>query len=217
MNEDFNKGQTDELNPSEILDEEIGMDVSDDVKYSADETVGEKTVGRRHKVAKIIRNVVIDFCIAILLVVAFLTFFQPNFVYQESMYPTYTDRDVILVSKMAYRHSEPQRGDIIVFNSYYEGNKRFIKRVIGVANDTVSIHDGKVWVNGVEQNQSYTNKGVTDGDLDVTVPEGSCFVLGDNRTVSIDSRDGDVGFIDYDDIIGKVMFAKNIVLDKGAE
>ena len=217
MNEDFNKGQMDELNPIEPADEAVSTEVSDGVEYSAEETPGEKTAERRRKVIKIVRNIVIDSCIAVLLVVVFLTFFQPNLVYQESMYPTYTDRDIILVSKVAYRHSEPQRGDIIVFNSYYEGNKRFIKRVIGVANDRVSIHDGKVWVNDVEQNQSYTNKGVTDGNLDVTVPEGSCFVLGDNRTVSIDSRDSNVGFIDYDDIIGKVMFAKDVVLDKGAE
>lgn len=217
MNEDFNKGQMDELTPIETSDEVVPTEVSDGAEYSAEETSEEKTVERRHKVIKTVRNIAVDFCIAVLLVVVFLTFFQPNLVYQESMYPTYTDRDVILVSKTAYRHSEPQRGDIIVFNSYYEGNKRFIKRVIGVENDRVSIHDGKVWVNDVEQNQSYTNKGVTDGNLDVTVPEGSCFVLGDNRTVSIDSRDDNIGFIDYDDIIGKVMFAKDVVLDKGAE
>lgn len=211
MNENFDKGQMEEVEVIETLDED---EITSE--YSTDETNIEKVNSRKRKAVKVVKNFVIDFCIAVLLVIVFLHFFQPNFIYQESMYPTYTDRDMILVSKMAYNHSDPERGDIIVFTSTYDGNKRLIKRVIGIEGDTVVIHDGNVWVNGIEQNQSYTNKGVTNGDLEVTVPEDSCFVLGDNRTVSIDSRSGEIGFVGYDTIVGKVMFAKPVVLDKEA-
>ena len=218
MSEDFEKGQMHELEANEVS---IG-DTEEEKPYDTERIIrevaeSEKSIRRRRRILKFLRNFMIDLAVAVLLAVAFLHFFQPNFVYQESMYPTYTDRDMILVNKTAYNNDDPQRGDIIVFFSHYEDNKRFIKRVIAVENDTVSIHGGKVWVNGVEQNQSYTNKGVTDGNLELTVPEHSCFVLGDNRTVSIDSRSDEIGCINYDDIVGKVMFTKDVVLDKGAK
>ena len=78
----------------------------------------------------------------------------------------------------------------------------------------VEIHDGNVFVNNIRQNQSYTCDGVTDGDVNLVVPDDSCFVLGDNREVSIDSRSDSLGCIPYEKIIGKVMFAKRVVLDE---
>ena len=156
----------------------------------------------------------IDFVIALAVVVLLLQFVQPNRVYQESMVPTYNDRDMVLVNKVAYYNSTPERGDIIVFDSDDEGDRRYIKRVIGISGDHIEIHDGNVFVNNVRQNQSYTCDGVTDGDVNLVVPDDSCFVLGDNREVSIDSRSDSLGCVPYEKIIGKVMFAKRVVLDE---
>ena len=118
---------------------------------------------------------------------------------------------------MAYRGSEPEPGDIVVFDSGDAERERYIKRVVAVAGDHVEIHDGKVIVNNSIQNQSFTNDGYTDGFVNLVVPEDSCFVLGDNRSVSIDSRSDDIGCVSYDKLIGKVMFTKHVGLYEEAE
>lgn len=166
---------------------------------------------------RMVRDFCIDFCIAFAVVMLILQFVQPNRVYQESMYPTYSERDMILVNKMAYRGSEPEPGDIVVFDSGDAERERYIKRVVAVAGDHVEIHDGKVIVNNSIQNQSFTNDGYTDGSVNLVVPEDSCFVLGDNRSVSIDSRSDDIGCVSYDKLIGKVMFTKHVGLYEEAE
>ena len=79
-----------------------------------------------------------------------------------------------------------------------------IKRVIGVGGDTVKIKNSKVYVNDEELNEPYIHDEITEGDVDTIVPEGSVFVLGDNREISLDSRYDNVGFINESDILGKV-------------
>jgi signal peptidase I len=99
----------------------------------------------------------------------------------------------------------PQRGDVIVFRYPRDPSRDFIKRVIGVPGDVVSIHDGKVAVNGLLLDESYLDE-TTRSDLDDTVvPDGSYFVLGDNRSNSSDSRSW--GFVPEENIIGKAMFS----------
>ena len=93
---------------------------------------------------RMVRDFCIDFCVAFVVVMLILQFVQPNRVYQESMYPTYEDRDMILVNKMAYHGTEPEPGDVIVFDSGDAERERYIKRVIAVAGDHVEIHDGRV-------------------------------------------------------------------------
>lgn len=166
----------------------------------------------KNKVLNVLSYVVLGLCLMLFIGSRFV---QSASVKQESMYPTYDDHDVILVNKVAYKSRTPIKGDIVVFHSDAEGGRDFIKRVIAVSGDTVLITDGKVWVNGVEQNQDYTAKGLTPGNVNMVVPENTCFVLGDNRTVSIDSRDSSVGCVPYVDIVGKVLFSEDVVLNGG--
>jgi signal peptidase I len=99
----------------------------------------------------------------------------------------------------------PQRGDVIVFRYPKDPSRDFIKRVIGVPGDTVSIHDGQVFVNGVALEEGYLDE-TTRGPLeDTVVPQNSYFVLGDNRSNSSDSRSW--GFVPEENIIGKAMFS----------
>jgi len=99
----------------------------------------------------------------------------------------------------------PERGDVIVFRYPRDPSRDFIKRVIAVPGDTVSIHDGQVTVNGKLLEEEYLDE-TTRGDLDNTVvPDGSYFVLGDNRSNSSDSRSW--GFVPEENIIGKAMFS----------
>jgi signal peptidase I len=154
-----------------------------------------------------------------------------------SMRPTIGVNDRILVDKTAYRYAEPQRGDIVVFHPPTgEWRNHYIKRVIAVGGDTVSMKNGDLYINGqplsrervspdapgqnaepapqaeVYREQNGTARyrillaaGVAQNQLDfaeITVPEHHCFVLGDNRGESTDSRQ--FGPIPYAAIVGRV-------------
>jgi signal peptidase I len=146
---------------------------------------------------------------------------QPYRVEQESMRATLEQNQYVLVDKLTPHFDTYSRGDIIVFNPAKrdgscdtpgvdetgEGNVPFIKRVIGEPGDTVSIHDGQVFVNGVGLDEPYVFPGaVTDpnGDQDTwLVPADRLFVMGDNRQNSTDSRSSTIGPICVRDVIGK--------------
>ena len=84
--------------------------------------------------------------------------------------------------------------------------KLLIKRVIAKGGDTIAIADGKVYRNGEALDEPYIKDGYTNGGIDeTTVPEGTLFLMGDNRVVSIDSRSPEVGFVDEDLVIGKAV------------
>ena len=123
-----------------------------------------------------------------------------------SMKPTLQDGDKVVVSTIGYKAT---KGDIVVLSSTEGLKKPIIKRVIAVAGDTVDINftTGVVTVNGIEEH--YTDELTTqqfDIAFPVTVPEGTVFVLGDNRGVSLDSRSSQVGCVDERLIVGKVLF-----------
>ncbi|MBO4235662.1 MAG: signal peptidase I [Firmicutes bacterium] len=151
--------------------------------------------------------------IAVVIAVAILQFIKPTIVQQRSMEPNFETNDYLFISKQSYKlfHGEPKLGDVIVFSTEMktaEGdNKLLIKRVIGVPGDEISIYGGKVYLNGEELDDSYTKEQTTTGDIDrLVVPSDTVFCLGDNRRISVDSRDDSVGLISYDDILGKVIF-----------
>jgi len=128
---------------------------------------------------------------------------QPHRVKGESMFPTYNDGELLLTEKVSYRFSKPKRGDVIVFEAPVGHNIDFIKRIIGLPGETVSIQEGSVFVNGkrLEENNL---KVETPGDEVRTLGPGEYFVMGDNRPASSDSRV--FGPIATDKIQGRVFF-----------
>ena len=126
--------------------------------------------------------------IIVILVKHFL--FQPFFVQGASMEPTYQDREYLIIDELSYRFHEPQRGDVVVFRYPNDPSQYFIKRVIGLPGDTVEVREGSVWVNGKRLDESsYLDVSVeTIGTTDLTIPAGYYFLMGDNRTASLDSR-----------------------------
>jgi signal peptidase I len=141
-----------------------------------------------------------DIGLALLIVLAITTFIKPTIVHGTSMNPTLQDGDYLLVSKQTYTFEEPERGEIIIF-PVGEDNKLYIKRVIGLPGDVITIKNGEVYVNGKVDAQNYTLDGYTSGNVDeLVVPDGEVFVLGDNRLNSIDSRE--IGTQEIEDVKG---------------
>ena len=147
-----------------------------------------------------------------LLAVVAVTFLFVQFVGQrthvngDSMNVTLEDGDNLIVDKLSYRFSEPERYDIIVFPYQYQEKTYYIKRIIGMPGETVQIIDGMVYIDGEMLDESYGKEvmqysGVASDPIELGNDE--YFVLGDNRNNSSDSRDPSVGNIKEDQIIGK--------------
>ncbi len=136
--------------------------------------------------------------------------FQPFLVSGSSMFPNFEDHDYLLVDEISFRFREPERGEVIVFRAPAEPSSRYIKRVIGLPNETVEIRNGVIFIsndNGTESlNESeYLSPEVfTSGNLKITLKDGEYFVLGDNRLFSSDSRVW--GILPEKNIIGKAFF-----------
>jgi signal peptidase I len=142
----------------------------------------------------------LDFAALTVLIV--LTFILQNYqVKMCSMQPTLYEGYRLFVEKISYRFHPPQTGDIVVVNAI---NEKLVKRVIATAGQSVSIHEGKVQVNGIPLTEPYVKEG-TEGDYDTVVPENSIFVMGDNRNMSLDSRSSSVGFIPLKEVIGRAV------------
>ncbi len=108
----------------------------------------------------------------------------------ESMVPTLEVGDRVFVNKFVYRFSEPEHGDIVVFESVEGESEDLIKRIVGLPGDRVAVFDGVLFVNGERWEEPYVNKLFPDNSSygPETVPEGDVFVMGDNRSNSRDSR-----------------------------
>jgi signal peptidase I len=108
----------------------------------------------------------------------------------ESMVPTLEVGDRVFVNKFIYRFAEPERGDVVVFESVNGGEEDLIKRIVAVAGDEIEVRNGTLLVNGEEQEEPYlTENPPFTGSYEPTeVPEEHVFVMGDNRGNSADSR-----------------------------
>lgn len=105
-----------------------------------------------------------------------------------SMEPNLTNQQWVLVNKLAYRFGEPARGDVIVFDAPDGTSKEFIKRVIALPGEKVSIRDGVVKIDEAVLDEPWAPRLDASAFGPYVVPEGSVFVLGDNRAQSNDSR-----------------------------
>ena len=127
----------------------------------------------------------------------------------QSMENTLYNGDNLIVDKISYRFKDPKRFDIIVFPYQYKEHTYYIKRIIGLPGETVSItENGIIMINGEALAESYGKEVIRDPGLagnPIVLGADEYFVLGDNRNNSSDSRDPSVGVIKRDDILGKAM------------
>ncbi len=149
--------------------------------------------------------------IAALIVIPIRYFiFQPFVVKGASMEPNFFDRDYLIIDEISYRFSSPERGEVVVFRYPKNPSQRFIKRIIGLPGETITISQGKIVIS---ENNDYWILDETEyipesffalKDLEISLNKNEYFVLGDNRPHSFDSEDW--GVLPGDNIIGRVIF-----------
>jgi signal peptidase I len=158
----------------------------------------------REKYHKVFRSTVYLLIVAAAVAILVVTLWMPVLqIYGTSMTPTLVDGEIVVLNKGA----KTETGDIIAF---YYNNKILIKRVIANAGDWVDIdEDGNVSVNGQPLEEPYVTEkalGVCDIEFPYQVPDERVFVLGDHRSVSVDSRSSQVGCVAKEQIVGKLVF-----------
>ena len=139
-------------------------------------------------------------------VLAFIFVFRIVAVDGPSMVPTLNDKEKLILLTFMYK---PKHGDIVVIDRYTQ--EPLVKRVIAVGGDKIEIlpETGEVVLNGVVLEEKYIQGKTLTRDFGTgvkTVPEGYLVVMGDNRSVSKDSRSAEVGFVNVNDVVGRAIF-----------
>lgn len=166
------------------------------------ESIREKLIQRRNITRLCYLGLLV--CMVLGMVLCFPFFLQGMIVVSGSMEPALMTGELCLVSKTAYLFQDPKRGDIISFFDPKSGES-FGKRVIGIPGDTITFRDGYVLINGLLADESAYLAPETETNCTkiIQVPENSVFVLGDNRSASVDSRFWEDPFVRFDNILGK--------------
>lgn len=152
----------------------------------------------------------------VIVLAALLAFFVNTFliansrVPSESMETTIMTGDRVIGSRLSYKFfGDPERGDVIIFRWPDNEKILFVKRIIGIPGDTVTIKDGHVYLNGSDTplEEPYIKEPmIPEPEMTFTVPENAYFCMGDNRNQSMDARYWKNTYVYRDKIIAKVLF-----------
>jgi len=149
------------------------------------------------------RSWVITILLAIVISLALRIFvFEIVMVDGDSMLPTLNSNQRVVVEKVSRYFNLPERGEIII-TKYPNMPGYYVKRLIGYPGDIIKIADNVVYVNDAPLQEDYLDPTQTYADMvQTTVPEGTVFVMGDNRPKSLDSRSASIGPVPIEDILG---------------
>lgn len=155
---------------------------------------------------------VLSWCIPFVVAIALAAFLK-NFVIINATVPTGSMEhtiepgDDLFGFRIAYNFTEPKRGDIIIFNFPDDESEKYVKRIIGLPGEKVTIKDAKVYINDSEVplEEDYLKEDwvIATGPFEYDVPEDCYFVMGDNRNDSYDARYWNNTYVTKEEIIGK--------------
>ncbi|TPW11848.1 MAG: signal peptidase I [Acidimicrobiaceae bacterium] len=153
----------------------------------------------------LVRRLVLAAAAVVLVLVVRTCVAEPVTIRSDSMAPTLNDGDVIVIDKLSATWRTPHRGEIVVVRSP-DTRGLIVKRVVAVGGDAVGLDDGRLVVNGAFVVEPYADNDRMEGSYygPITVPDGSVFLLGDNRHDSSDSRL--FGPVATGSIVGRVAF-----------
>ena len=154
--------------------------------------------------------------IQIIVAAVIIALFLNNFIIANSRVPTGSMENTIMSksrvigSRLSYLTSDPERGDVVIFHFPDDptGKTYYVKRIIGLPGETVDIVDGKVYIDGSDTplDEPYLAEPMEGSWGPYEVPEGSYFMMGDNRNNSLDARYWENQYVKKDKIIAKVLF-----------
>ena len=162
-----------------------------------------KRLNEQSRFRQTLKNTLYTLITIVALATLIAIFVFPVFqVHGTAMSPALKEGQILI----SIRDSEPERGDVI---ACYYGNKLILRRVVAIGGDSVQISDdGHLFVNGEKVQEDYVSEfalGTCDIEMPFTVPVGECFLLGDNRTVALDSRTSLLGTVPNDQIAGRIL------------
>lgn len=194
-----------------VQQEEADVTVSPESGQTDGEELPERNESKGRRFARELCSYLVIIAAAVFIAVAVNKFVIINaHIPSTSMVPTLKVDDRLIGFRLAYLFSEPQRGDVVIFeHSLSEGVEKeiLVKRIIGIPGDEILIDDGGVFVNGERLSEDYIAAPMnTLSSLEFTVPEDSYFMMGDNRNVSFDSRMWQNTYVTRDEIIARAVF-----------
>lgn len=132
---------------------------------------------------------VVAISLAIIIPVRYLLL-QPFYVKGASMEPNFEDHEYLLIDELTYHFRNPVRGEVVVFKYPNDPSQYFIKRVIGLPGENISVSNDHVYVNGEQLVESVylANSIITSGSTNITLGQDQYLLFGDNRPASLDSR-----------------------------
>lgn len=218
--ENVEKTEIAENNIEEVSDEGIVAEENADVEDEAQEESDDKenknlpsvdqlkqelrNIRHKKQYGRVLRSTVYVLLISAACAVLVATIFLPILqIYGTSMEPTLSENEIVI----AFKTTDFEESDLVAF---YVGNKLLVKRFIAGPGQWVDIdEEGNVYVDGELLDEPYLEEkaiGACNIELPYQVPENKYFVMGDQRSTSVDSRNTSVGCIDNDQIVGKLLF-----------
>ena len=159
------------------------------------------------KVKEILKTLLTYFAIIVVVVLIRVFFVDPVRVDGRSMNNTLQNGEVMLLNKIVYKRHDIKRFDIVVIK---ENNKLIIKRVIGLPGETIEYKDNVLYINGEKMDDPYASTSTDNFSIEDVghkkIPGDTYFVMGDNRSDSLDSRYASVGVINKTQILGRARF-----------
>lgn len=177
------------------------------LQQDSQQTTPEETQVEKHhsgnSLGLWLRDVIVSIAVSVLII---LFLYQPVRVEGTSMLPRLENHDRLFINKFVYHFTAIQRGDVVVFHYPRDPEKSYIKRVIALPGDRLSIDRGQVILNGQPLPEPYVPDEYRDSRsmAEIIIPPDCYFMMGDHRSISSDSRE--FGPVERDLIYGKAVF-----------